>query len=437
MSTEEKMNINERRKYLRRMRTRYTKAGRKERGRLLDEMEAMTEMHRKSLIRLINGELERKRRHKQRGKTYGVEVEGALRVIDESLDYICAERLTPALVKTAEQLATHGELEITPKLLKQLEEISISTVKRRLAVVRQGQYRPRRRQGAKRTNSLARDIPMRRIPWNEAEAGHFEIDLVFHCGDSASGEFMCTLQMIDVATTWSERVGILGRSYLVVEDAYWRILGRLPFPVVEIHPDNGSEFINHQSLRFWGEIVQGVSISRSRPYQKNDNRIVEGKHSPLVRGYFGYDRIDTIAQVLLVNRLYDKAWWHYNFFQPVLRLEEKILIHDEQGQLVRIKRRYDEARTPFERLCETDAILPEHQDLLERLRDQINPRQLRREIYDLIDQIFALPGAVVGVSENVFETLVFHPMSKMPELEKKNVLNFSFNRTAIKEQEED
>jgi hypothetical protein len=114
MSTEEKMNINERRKYLRRMRSRYTKAGRKERGRLLDEMEAMTEMHRKSLIRLINGELERKRRRKQRGKTYGVEVEGALRVIDESLDYICAERLTPALVKTAEQLAAHGELEITP-----------------------------------------------------------------------------------------------------------------------------------------------------------------------------------------------------------------------------------------------------------------------------------------------------------------------------------
>lgn len=435
MTTEEKMNINERRKYLRRKRSQYAKAGRKERGRILDDMEAMTEMHRKSLIRLINGDLERKPRRKQRGKTYGVEVNEALRIIDESLDYICAERLTPVLVKTAKQLATYGELETTPKLLKQLGEISISTVKRRLKVVRRGQCRPRRRQGAKRTNSLARDIPMRRIPWNEAEPGHLEIDLVLHCGASASGEFMCTLQMIDVATTWSERVGILGRSYLVVEDAYWRIVKRLPFSIVEIHPDNGSEFINHQSLRFWGEIVQGVSISRSRPYQKNDNRIVEGKHSPLVRGYFGYDRIDTAAQVLLVNCLYDKAWWHYNFFQPVLRLEEKILIHNEQGQLVRIKRRYDEARTPFERLCETDAILPEHRELLERLRDQINPRQLRQQIYDLIDQIFALPGAVVGVSENVFETLLFHPLSQMPEHDKNNALSFSFNRTPIKKQE--
>jgi hypothetical protein len=437
MSTEEKMNINERRKYLRKMQALYAKAGRKERGRLLGDMGVVTELQRKSLIRLMNGDLERRPRRRQRGKTYGADVDHALRIIDESLDYICAERLTPALVKTAQHLAAHGELETTPMLLAQLGEISISTVKRRLAAIRRGQPRPRCRQGSKRANSLARDIPMRRIPWDEREPGHFEIDLVLHCGDSVSGEFVSTLQMIDVATTWSERVGILGRGYLVVEDAYWRILGRLPFPTVEIHPDNGSEFINHQSLRFWGEIVQGVSISRSRPYQKNDNRMVEEKHSPLVRGYFGYDRIDTVAQVLLVNRLYDKAWWHYNFFQPVLRLEEKALIRDEQGQLVRVKRRYDEARTPFERLCETEAILPEHRDLLARLRDQINPRQLCQQIYDLIDQIFALPGAVAGASEDVFETLVFNPLSAMSEDEKQEVLNFSFDRTPLKEQEED
>lgn len=436
MSTEEKMNIDERRKYLRRMQTLYAKADRKERGRLLSDMEVVTELHRKSLIRLMNGDLERKPRRKQRGKTYKADVDYALRIIDESLDYICAERLTPALVKTAQHLAAHGELETTPMLLEQLGQISISTVKRHLATIRQRQLLPRRRKGAKRTNSLARNIPMRRIPWNEREPGHLEIDLVLHCGDSVSGEFVSTLQMIDVATTWSERVGILGRSYLVVEDAYWRILGRLPFPVVEIHPDNGSEFINHQSLRFWGETLQGVSISRSRPYQKNDNRMVEGKHSPLVRGYFDYDRIDTVAQVQLVNRLYDKAWWHYNFFQPVLRLEEKTHVRDEQGRLARIKRRYDEALTPFERLCETEVILPEHQNLLAKLRDEINPRQLRQQIYDLIDQIFALPGAVAGVSENVFETLVFNPLSAMSEDEKEQVFNPSFDRTPRKEQEE-
>jgi hypothetical protein len=394
-------------------------------------------MNRKSLVRRMNGNLEHKRRRKERGKTYGPEVDDALRVIDESANYICAERITPRLVWYAQHLDNHGELTATPELLKQLGEISISTVARRLARVRQGQFIPPRRKRAKRTSSLLQSIPMKRLSWDIGEPGYFEIDLVLHCGPINSGESMSSLQMIDMLTAWSERAAMLGRSYVVVEDAYYRILDRLPFPILEVHPDNGAEFINNQSVRFWGDIVQGVDLSRSRPYQKNDNRMVEQKHSPLVRDFFGYDRVDTVKQVLLANCFYDKAWWHYNFFQPVLRLSEKVAVRDENGQVVRIKRRHDEARTPFERLCETDAILPAHKELLERMRDQINPRQLRQELYDLIDQIFSLPGAVAGVTENVFETLVFHPMSTMSEDEKASALNFSFNRTAIKREDDD
>ncbi len=241
MSTEEEMNINERRKYLRKMQARYRQASRKEQGQLLTEMEAITGLHRKSLIRLMRSDLERKRRQRQRGQVYVAEVDTALRVIDESLDYICAERLTPALVETAKQLAAHGELETPPDVLAQLEKISISTVKRRLPTLRCDIVLPQRRRSAKRANSLMQTIPARRIPWDEPEPGHLELDLVWHCGDSASGEFVCTLQMIDVTTTWNERVGILGRSYVVVQDAYQRILNRLPFRVREIHPDNGSD----------------------------------------------------------------------------------------------------------------------------------------------------------------------------------------------------
>jgi hypothetical protein len=437
MSTEEDMTINERRKYLRKMQSRYRAAGREERGQLLDEMEIVTGLHRKSLIRLMSGSLARKKRQRQRGKVYGASIDAALRVIDESLDYICAERLTPALVETAKQLARHGELETNDDLLAQLGQVSVSTVKRRLATLRIHIARPARRGGAKRASSLMQRIPTRRIPWDESEPGHMELDLVWHCGDSASGEFVCTLQMIDVTTTWSERVGILGRSFLVVQDAYRRILNRLPFRVREIHPDNGSEFINNHSWRFWKGTVQGVRFSRSRPYQKNDNRMVEQKHSPLVRAYLGYDRLDTVAQTLLLNRLYDKAWWHYNFFQPVLRLEAKTPIRDDQGQLLRIKRRFDRARTPFERLCETADIQPAHRDRLARQRDRINPRQLRQEIYDLTDQIFALPGAVPDVSENVFQTLLFHPQSEMPQTERQNALRLDLNCTPLQPAEKD
>lgn len=293
MSTEDKMNIDERRKYLRRMKKRYDHASRKERGQLLDEMEAVTDMHRKSLIRLMKGNLARKPRQKQRDKRYGPEVDDALRVIAESVDYICAERLTPNLVWMAEQLGAHGELAATPQLLEQLGQISVSSVRRRLKRIRQDQPRLPRK-GPERANQVTREIPMRRIPWNQPEPGHFEVDLVHHCGLSASGEYIYTLQMMDVTTGWSERVAVLGRSYRVMQAGFERCLTRLPFPVRELHPDNGSEFFNHHLLRFFKEAVQGLQFSRSRPYHKNDNRNVEQKNSSLVRAYLGYDRLDTV-----------------------------------------------------------------------------------------------------------------------------------------------
>ena len=406
MSNEDKMNIDERLKCLRRMKKRYIQAGRKEQGRLLDEMEAVTELHRKSLIRLINGSLEREPRQRQRGRTYGPEVSYALSVIAESFDYLCAERLTPNLVWMANHLAIHGAMVVSPPLLEKLDQISISTTQRILARIPRDKPRLPRK-GPRRTRKLTKGISMRRIPWNEQQPGHCETDLVHHCGPSASGEYMCTVQVIDVATGWSELRAVLGRSYLVMEDAFRYILAHLPFLLLELHPDNGSEFFNHHMLRFWKDIVKGVRLSRSRPYHKNDNRFVEQKNSSLVRAYLGDDRLDTVAQTIAVNQLYDKMWVYYNLLQPVMRLSEKIVTPVE-GQLARVKRRYDQARTPFDRLCETTAITQECREQLEALRDRTNPRQLRQEIYDQLDYIFSLPNAIPGQTENVYLTLTTH-----------------------------
>ena len=233
MSIEDKMTIDERRKYLKKMQKRYLQAGRKERGQLLDEMETVTELHRKSLIRLMKGSLARQPRRRQRSRTYGPEVDDALRVIAESTDYICAERLTPNLAWLAKHLAAHGELTISCQLLEQLERISVSTVERILARLRQDEPRLPR-PGPKRRNNLLRDVPMKRIPWQEKEPGHFEVDLVHHSGRTASGDYVHTIQMIDVTTGWSERAAVLGRSYLVMEDGFNQILVRLPFPVTRI-----------------------------------------------------------------------------------------------------------------------------------------------------------------------------------------------------------
>ena len=202
---------------------------------------------------------------------------------------------------------------------------------------------------------------------------------------------------------------MLGRSQLTMEDAFLGVLARLPFELREVHPDNGSEFLNAHLLHFWGSKVTGVVLSRSRPYHKNDNRFVEQKNSTLVRHYLGNDlRLDTVAQTRMLNQLYQKMWLFYNFFQPVMRLIEKRYV-SEAGRPSTIKRIFDEPKTPFERLCKTGALSKERREELTRLRDQTNPRQLKGEIYALRDQLFALPNAAPGTVEDVTLTLTMLP----------------------------
>jgi len=403
MATDEHMTIQERRKYLRIMQEAYQRANRTERGRLLEAMQTATRLNRKTLIRLMGRELKRKPRPRERGPTYPREVDRALRVIAESADYICAERLTPNLVEWAEQLARHGELHLTERLRQQLGHISEATVYRRLAAFRQDEPHLRRRAPRPRAGVI-QSIPMRRIPWDERQPGHFEVDLVHHAGASADGQYVHTLQMLDVATGWSERAAVLGRSYLVMADGFRRCQARLPFEVLELHPDNGSEFLNDLMLEFWRKQPQIPQFSRSRPYRKNDNRFVEQKNQSLVRVYLGADRLDTVAQTNRLNQLYDRLWLYNNFFQPVLRLAHKELTPTD-GDWV-IQRRFDRPQTPFARVCASGVLAPERQRALEQLRQQTNPRQLRQEIYELIDQLLRLPGARAGQTEPVRQTLL-------------------------------
>jgi len=385
------------------MQIRYQQADRVERSRLLDEMETMTSCHRKSLVRHMKCDLKRQKRKKQRGRTYGVEVHVALKVIAESYDYICAERLQPNLVTMAEQLEAHGELRVTSKTRQQLSQISVSTVRRIVERLQQDQARLPQK-GLERAKQLAGQVPIERIAWNESKAGHFEVDMVHHCGSAAGGQFVHTLQMIDVATGWSERVATLGRSYLVVGDGFERILKRVPFAVREIHTDNGSEFLNQHMLRFWSDIDPSIHLSRSRPYKKNDSRFVEQKNSTLVRAYLGYQRLDTVAHTNALNHLYDKMWLYYNFFQPVMRLAEKTVVsRPEKGN--RIKRKYDQAQTPFERLCATNCLDEQVIVQLRHQRDETNPRQLRQEIYADLLQLSRLSSANATQSEDVYLTL--------------------------------
>lgn len=220
MSYQDHMTIDERRKYLHKMRIRYWQVQNKgERSRLLNEMEAVLGLHRQSLLRLIHGGLARKPRRKQRGKTYGAEVEDAVRRIAHSLDYPCAERLQPNLVWMAKHLARHSELEVNEALLAELDRVSVSTVRRMIPPSQRTVQRIAHRKAprAPRT-TIQHGIPMRRIPWQQEQPGHFEVDSVHHCGLSASGQYVHTTQMTDVATlvrvcchSRTQRTGHAGR----------------------------------------------------------------------------------------------------------------------------------------------------------------------------------------------------------------------------------
>lgn len=386
MSAEEEMSVDERRKYLRRMEKRYRAADRAGQGRLLTEMEAVTGLHRKSLIRLLNEEsLDRQPRRLQRGRVYGPEVADVLGVVWESQDYICAERLTPSLLSMAQHLARFGELRLNAQIETKLAQISQATVLRLLTKLRQDTPRLPRR-GPEQANGIARSIPMGKIPWQTPEPGHFEVDLVHHCGESTAGEYLHTLQMVDVATEWSERVAVLGRSQRAMEAAFRRILERLPFPIRQLHPDNGPEFLNGHLIRFFGQEMVGAKLSRSRPYHKNDNRYVEQKNYTLVRAYLGYRRMDSPSQMVALDCLYDRMWLYYNLFQPVLHLTSKEVVAGS-----RIKRTWDEARTPYQRVLEAGVLSEEQRAVLSALYAGTNPRQLRREIHQTIQSLWDEP----------------------------------------------
>ena len=407
MAEVEPMTLAERLKYLRLIQPSYLEARRGERGHLLDEAERVTHRHRKSLIRRLKGDLTRKPRTRQRGRAYGPEVESAVRLLARSLDFPCAERLQPALVPMAQALASHAELVLSPHLLERLGRVSVSTVGRMVQRMRRDGHQPRlARTRPSPPNPLTRQIPAGRLPHPLPEPGHFEVDLVHHCGDTANGQYVHTLQLIDVTTGWSERVAILGRSYTVLRDAFERLLARLPFPILELHPDNGGEFFNHFLLTYWKQAVPHLSLSRTRPYRKNDNPFVEEKNGSLVRGYIGFGRLDTVAQTVLLNQIYDRMWLLHNFFHPVMRQRD----HPDRTH----RRCYDHPLPAFDRLSQAGLLPPDRQADLAEQRQATNPLQLRNEVHALLDRLSRLPKARPGRPQDIYRTL-FHPTSRLPD----------------------
>ena len=282
-------------------------------------------------------------------RRYGCAVADTVRVVWESRGYVCAERLTPVLQDTARQLAKWEELRLTTEVEMESGNISRATVQRMIKHFQQHTPRlPRRK--PQPPNRLLQNVPMERLSWRTKIPGSFETDLVHHCDPVAAGDYVHTLQLVDIATGWSE-------------------------------------FFNAHLIRYFGEEITGLRLSRSRPYQKNDNRFVEQKNSTLVRAYVGYDRLDSVIQCAALNALYDRLWLYYNLFQPVMHMRSKEVT---KGKL---QRKHDKAQTSYQRLLACNILTPEQKARLDALYARTNPRQLRDEIYRAVEQLWQQPAS--------------------------------------------
>ncbi len=390
MNPEEPMNINERRKYLHKMQRLYRQASRKERSRLLDEMQEVTGLHRKSLIRLMNnGDLRRKPRSRQRGPTYTQETRDIIRLCAEALDFPCAERLKPVLVSTAHQLAQHGHLSLSPHVLQQLHQVSVSTLRRIVGPVHQHLSRlSASRRPPRRRSALSRAVPTSIIPADTSTPGHLELDTVHHNGSFGGGLYAFSLCATDVATGWVFSHATLGNSALVMEDAFQALFASSPFPIREIHTDNGPEFLNNHIQRLLAS--SQIRFTRSRPYRKNDNRFVEENNGSHIRAFVGYERFDSVAQVQALNTLYPLLDLYHNLFQPAMRRQA-------DGTYT--------VTTPLDRLLVSGVLDEATAQAWRAFRKGLDPLKLRQAIVEALEALRQAPPAQEGRTEDVHQTL--------------------------------
>jgi transposase InsO family protein len=208
-----------------------------------------------------------------------------------------------------------------------------------------------------------------------------QIDLVEHCGQSASGLYGNTVSCADVAFGWWEGEAILGSAKERTRDALDRARKRMPFKWIHLHPDNDSSFINWHLLEYCK--TEGIEFSRSRPYKKNDNSFVEQKNSTHIRAVIGHLRYDTEKELILINSLYRNELGLYkNFFQPVMKLKEKIR---DKGK---VHRKYDTPKTPYQRIMESEQIAQETKEKLTKIYQRLNPAELKRRIDEKIHRLF-------------------------------------------------
>jgi len=391
-----KLTVREKQKATKLTAVRYQKASKKQKGIILDEFEALTGYDRcyASYLLINHGKKIRinnkvivvgdicKKHKRQRQRTYSDDVLKTLKQIWVIMDCICGKRLQPMLKEMLTILQKHRELKVTREIKKKLLHISSATIDRLLRQERK-KYELKGRSLTKPGTLLKHQIPIRTFSeWNEQRPGFVEIDLVGHEGGNPRGDFIQTLNVTDVCTGWTEMQAVKNKAQIWVFEALKDIRERLPFELLGIDSDNGSEFINNHLVGFCHQ--EHITFTRSRSYRKNDNCFIEQKNYTIVRRYVGYARYDTEIAQMLMNELYVHLRLYVNFFQPVMKLIQKTRIGS------RVRKKYDDPQTPYQRVLASTFVPELKKQQLRQQYDKLNPAMLRRQIAKLQNKLFHL-----------------------------------------------
>ena len=373
--------------------TRYQLAGKRGKSRILDELCANTGWHRNHARKALKAALQPKAVTPRRARPvkYGPDVIAALTVCWTVLGMPAGKRLAPMLGELVAVLRHFGELSIDGGTAELLMSMSAATIDRRLAGER-AKRQLRGRVGTKPGSLLKSQIPVRTwAEWDDARPGFLEIDLVWHDGGNRAGGHAFTLTVTDIATGWTENRSLPDKTAKCVLAALNDIARKMPFPILGVDSDNGSEFINDQLLDWCRG--REITFTRARPGNKNDGCHVEQKNWTMVRTVVGYHRYDTAAELLLLNEIWQLQSKLTNYFYPQQKLISKV----RAG--AKVSKKHDTATTPFHRAIKHPAMPVERIVALTRTYSLINPAATQRQVQALTAQLSTLttskaaPGA--------------------------------------------
>lgn len=367
------------REYVRAIYARYQRASPAEKHRILDEFCQVCGYHRKYAIRLLNSPLPDPRPplRRRRPSTYSQQVLSILTAVWEVAGYPWSVRLKALVPLWLPWIRTRFGL--TPVLERQLLAISPRQLDRRLQAKKHGLKR--RLYGRTKPGTLLKHhIPLKTDHWDVTAPGYTEVDLVSHSGDCAEGDFVYSLTLTDIHTTWTENRAVLGRGYTGIVNALEQMRTGLPFALKGLDSDNGSEFLNYHLWRYTQQ--HQVQFTRGRPYKKDDNAHVEQKNWTHVRKLLGWERYDTEAARAAIEAIYRSEWRLFmNLFQPSVKLVQKVRVGS------RLTRRYDAPQTPLDRVAACPEADPAKVTALLRQRERLDPFALAATIDRHLDRI--------------------------------------------------